>query len=60
MALKLHGSPYFTATKRVAIVLQEKHVPFEFITIDLIKGEHTAPDFVAKQPFRQVPFTVRI
>ncbi|KZP22448.1 glutathione S-transferase [Athelia psychrophila] len=55
MALKLYGSPYSTATKRVAIVLQEKHVPFEFINIDLIKGEHKAPAFVAKQPFGQVP-----
>ncbi|KZP22411.1 glutathione S-transferase, partial [Athelia psychrophila] len=56
MALKLHGSPYSTATKRVAIVLLEKHVPFEFIDIDLVKGEHKAPDFVAKQPFGLVPF----
>lgn len=60
MALKLYGSPYSTSTKRVAIVLQEKHVPFEFIDIDLVKGEHKAPDFVAKQPFEQVPFIVRI
>ncbi|KZP22445.1 hypothetical protein FIBSPDRAFT_738969 [Athelia psychrophila] len=60
MALKLYGSPYSTATKRVTIVLQEKHVPFEFIAIDLIKGEHKAPDFVAKQPFGQVPYIVRI
>ncbi|KZP32741.1 thioredoxin-like protein [Athelia psychrophila] len=54
--LKLYGTPFYTSTKRVAIVLQEKHVQFEFITIDLIEGENKVPAFVAKQPFEQVPF----
>ncbi|KZP20623.1 glutathione S-transferase [Athelia psychrophila] len=58
MVLKLYGSPISTCTKRVAVVLKEKekNVPFEFIAIDFRKGEHKAPDFVAKQPFGQVPF----
>ncbi|KZP20609.1 hypothetical protein FIBSPDRAFT_742039 [Athelia psychrophila] len=58
MALKLYGSPYSTSTKCVAIValLWEKNVPFEFIAINLIKGEHKVPTFVARQPFWQVPF----
>ncbi|KZP22467.1 hypothetical protein FIBSPDRAFT_890354 [Athelia psychrophila] len=56
MTLKLYGSPFSTSTQRVAIVLQQKHVQFEFITIDLIEGEHKAPAFVPKQPFAQVPF----
>ncbi|KZP20614.1 hypothetical protein FIBSPDRAFT_861358 [Athelia psychrophila] len=54
--LKLYGNPFSTSTQRVAIVLKEKNVPFEFISIGLIKGEHKAPAFVPKQPFAQVPF----
>ncbi|KAH7884261.1 thioredoxin-like protein [Phlebopus sp. FC_14] len=56
MVLKLYGYPTSTCTLRVACVLKEKDVPFEFVAIDLVKGEHKAPDFVAKQPFGQVPY----
>ncbi|KIY68228.1 glutathione S-transferase [Cylindrobasidium torrendii FP15055 ss-10] len=45
-----------TCTKRVALVLHEKKVPFVFHPIDLSKGEHKAPEYVAKQPFGQVPY----
>ncbi|KAJ3504539.1 hypothetical protein NLJ89_g7884 [Agrocybe chaxingu] len=38
MVLKLYGSPISTCTKRVALVLHEKQVPFEFHAIDFSKG----------------------
>ncbi|KAJ7111013.1 glutathione S-transferase [Mycena epipterygia] len=56
MVLKLVGFHVSTCTRRVAAVLAEKKVPFEFVPVDLTKGEHKAPSFVANQPFGQVPY----
>ncbi|KAJ7610149.1 glutathione S-transferase [Roridomyces roridus] len=56
MVLKLVGAPVSTCTRRVATVLVEKKVPFEFIPIDMSKGEHKAASFVSNQPFGQVPY----
>ena len=59
MVLKLYGASQSTCTRRVGAVLREKNVPFEFVNIDMMKGEHKAPSFLAKQPFGQVPYIVR-
>ncbi|KZP19000.1 thioredoxin-like protein [Athelia psychrophila] len=59
MVLKLYGNPISTCTKCAVVVLKEKNVPFKFIAIYFSKGEHKAPDFVAKQPFGQVPLLIR-
>ncbi|KIM40726.1 hypothetical protein M413DRAFT_19258 [Hebeloma cylindrosporum] len=56
MVLKLYGSPVSTCTRRVAIVLHEKQVPFELHPIDFAKGEHKSPEFLTHQPFGQVPY----
>ena len=56
MVLKLYGFHLSTCTRRVAVVLHEKGVPFEFIQVDLTKGEHKAPEFVKHQPFGVVPY----
>ncbi|KAH9913902.1 glutathione S-transferase C-terminal-like protein [Epithele typhae] len=56
MVLKLYGKPTSTCTNRVQTVLEELSVPYEFVAIDLTKGEHKAPDFTAVQPFGQVPY----
>lgn len=54
--VKLYGSPMSTCTRRVAVVLKEKGVPYELIPVDLSKGEHKKPDFIENfQPFGQVP-----
>ncbi|KAJ6577052.1 glutathione S-transferase [Mycena vulgaris] len=45
-----------TCTLRVAVVLAEKKVLYEFVAIDLSKGEHKSPAFLAAQPFGQVPY----
>jgi hypothetical protein len=59
MVLKLFGYPRTTCTPQVAIVLVEKKVPFEFVSIDLTKGQHKAPEYLAHQPFGQLPYIVR-
>lgn len=56
MVLTLYGNPQSTCTKRVAVVLHEKQVPFKFVAIDFAKGEHKSPAFLEKQPFGQVPY----
>lgn len=58
MVLKLYGPPLSTCTRRVAIVLHEKQVPFELHPINFAKGEHKAPEFLARQPFGQAPYIV--
>ncbi|KAF6758530.1 hypothetical protein DFP72DRAFT_988952 [Ephemerocybe angulata] len=55
MTITLHGHSFSTCTKRVAIVLQEKQVPFKFIEVDLPKGEHLKPAHLEKQPFGKIP-----
>ncbi|KAH9829566.1 glutathione transferase [Rhodofomes roseus] len=56
MVLKLYGSPLSTCTRRVAIVLKEKNVPYEFFPVNLATGAHKSPEYLAKQPFGQVPY----
>lgn len=58
MAIKLYGSDQSTCTKRVAVVLHEKNVPFEFHPIDFATGEHKSPAYMEHQPFGQVPYIV--
>lgn len=58
MVLKLYGSPLSGPARRVALVLKEKEVPYEFVHVDLQKGEHKTPEYLKKQPFGQVPCIV--
>jgi len=56
MVLKLFGMPMSTCTRRVAVVLVEKKVPFEFVPVDGAKAEHKSAAYLEKQPFGQVPY----
>ncbi len=58
MVLKLYGFDISTCTKRVAVVLHEKKIPFEFHELDFPKKEHKSPEYLAKQPFGQAPYLV--
>ena len=58
MVIKLYGAPFSTCTKRVAVVLHEKKIPFEFQEVVLAKSEHKSPEYMAKQPFGQIPYIV--
>lgn len=59
MVLKLYGFSVSTCTRRVAAILHEKNVPFEFVSVDLRKGEQKTPEFIKFQPFGVVPYIVR-
>ncbi|KAH8825071.1 glutathione S-transferase [Flagelloscypha sp. PMI_526] len=56
MVLKLYGYPHSITTKRVAVVLYEKKVPFELHIVDLAKGEHKSEGYAKIQPWGQVPY----
>ncbi|KAF6746836.1 glutathione S-transferase [Ephemerocybe angulata] len=56
MVLKLYAAPQSTASLRVAQVLHEKDVPFEFIPIDLRAKEQKQAQHTVKNPFGQVPY----
>lgn len=54
-AVKLYGPLASTATSRALACLLEKQVEYQLIPVDLKKGEHKKPGFLAMQPFGQVP-----
>ncbi|KAI6130808.1 glutathione S-transferase [Pisolithus croceorrhizus] len=56
MTLTIHGASYSTCTRLVALVCKEKQIPFNLSVVDLSKGQHKAPGFVAVQPFGQIPY----
>ncbi|KAF7762470.1 hypothetical protein Agabi119p4_9063 [Agaricus bisporus var. burnettii] len=56
MVIKLFGGSTSTCTTRVATVLHEKKIPFEFHPVDWAKAEHKSAEFKAKQPFGQMPY----
>ncbi|KAG1818023.1 glutathione S-transferase [Suillus subaureus] len=54
--VKLYGFASSTCTRLVALVCKEKDISYELIPVNLAKGEHKHPGFVANQPFGQVPY----
>ena len=58
IVLKAYGTYRSPWVRLVAAVLIEKEVPFELVSVDLAKGEHKSPEYLAKHPFGQVPYIV--
>ncbi|THU91382.1 glutathione S-transferase [Dendrothele bispora CBS 962.96] len=56
MVLKFYASPLATCGRRVATVLWEKKIPYEFIDVDVFNGEHKTPAYLEKHPFGQIPY----
>ncbi|KAJ6570612.1 glutathione S-transferase [Mycena vulgaris] len=56
MVLKLYGpSGTHGATGAVAMTLMEKEIPFQLVYIDMAAGAHKTAEYIAKQPYGQVP-----
>ncbi|XP_064988324.1 glutathione S-transferase 3-like [Musa acuminata AAA Group] len=55
MGVKVYGMPMSTNTVRVLAALNEKGVEFELVIVDLRTGAHKKPDFLALNPFGQIP-----
>lgn len=60
MHIKLYGRPLSTATRRAALVLVEKGVPFELVSVDTLKKEQKAPAYLERHPFGQIPLLVTL
>ncbi|KAF8896017.1 glutathione S-transferase [Infundibulicybe gibba] len=56
MILKLHGFPISNCTRRVAIVLHEKRVPFVLVPVDLTTKQQKTPEYMKFHPFGLVPY----
>ncbi|PIL35005.1 hypothetical protein GSI_02792 [Ganoderma sinense ZZ0214-1] len=56
MVVKLYGHPLATSGHRVQIVLEELNVPYELITLSFEKQDHKSPEYLAHQPFGQMPY----
>jgi len=56
MVLKLYSFPRSACGQRVAVILNEKGIPFEFHAMEF--GEQKMPEYLEKQPFGQVPYIV--
>ncbi|WP_223489345.1 glutathione S-transferase family protein [Pseudomonas sp. A-RE-19] len=54
-AIKLYNFPRSGHSHRVELMLSLLQLPTELIFVDLAKGAHKQPDFLALNPFGQVP-----
>jgi glutathione S-transferase len=55
LAMKIFGHPGSTCTRKVLMTAHENGAPFEFVIVDVFKGEHKQPAHLARQPFGQIP-----
>ena len=53
--MKLYMNPVSTTSRPVSLFAAEAGIPLDEIVIDLMTGEHKAPDFVAVNPNGLVP-----
>ena len=53
--IKLHYHPLSTFSRRVRIALIEKQILYEAVIVDLAKGKHKEPAYLALNPYGRVP-----
>ena len=51
----LYSHPFSQHSRRVISLLEEARLPYESTTVDLAKGEHHSPEYLAVNPNHQVP-----
>ena len=57
-SFKLYGFQRSTASSRVALIAKERSIPYEFIPVDLTKGEQKQASHIEHHPFGQVPYVI--
>jgi glutathione S-transferase len=55
MSLRLHRHPISGHCHRVELLLSLLGLPYEAVTVDLRARAHKSPEFLAKNPFGQIP-----
>ncbi len=53
--MKVYGHPASTCTRKVLTTLIEKNQSYDFVMVDIMKGEGRSPEHLARQPWGQVP-----
>ena len=56
--LKIHYHPLSTYARRVRIALREKGIEATLVPVDIAKGAHRAPEYLALNPYGRVPTLV--
>jgi glutathione S-transferase len=56
--IKLYGNEISGNSYKVRLMLSLLNLEYEWITVDLMKGEHKSPEYLAMNPFGQVPLLV--
>ncbi|WP_448572366.1 glutathione S-transferase family protein [Trichothermofontia sp.] len=56
--IKLYGHELSGNSYKVRLLLELLNLDYEWIKVDLMKGEHKAPEYLALNPFGQVPLLV--
>ena len=54
-AIELYGNPRSASTYHVRLMLSLCNLEFKYITVNLPKGEHKTTEFLAMNPFGQIP-----
>lgn len=53
--MKLYEHPFSSAAFKVRALIHELGLPVTLVTVDMMKGEHKTPEFLAKNPNGKVP-----
>jgi glutathione S-transferase len=56
--IKLYGHEMSGNSYKVRLFLELLHLDYEWIKVDLMQGEHKSPEYLALNPFGQVPLLV--
>lgn len=56
--LFVYGNKIATCTQRILILLEELNLKYELRELDLTKGQHKDPRYLALQPFGKIPAVV--
>ncbi len=56
--IKLYGHEMSGNSYKVRLLLELLNIDYEWIKVDLMKGEHKSPEYLALNPFGQVPLLV--
>jgi glutathione S-transferase len=56
--ITLYGHEISGNSYKVRLLLSLLNLEYEWVRVDLMKGEHKSPEYLAKNPFGQVPFLV--
>lgn len=59
MAIKIHGTTSSPFVHLIEVVAKQAGVPYEFVPVDVMAGEHTTAEYLTKHPFGQLPYMVR-